>query len=74
MCLVFAPPTRGPCLLRGIGSAVCPSAPKGLPQSREKNTATDYRSAKSKLVLMCLGGLAIKHHQTQKKKKNAFGK
>ena len=34
MYLVFAPPTLWPCLLRGIGSAVCPSAPKGLPQNR----------------------------------------
>ena len=32
--LVCAPPTLGACLLRSIARAVCPSAPKGLPQNR----------------------------------------
>ena len=32
--LVCAPPTLRACLLRSIARAVCPSAPKGLPQNR----------------------------------------
>lgn len=34
MYVVFAPPTLLARLLRSIACAVCPSAPKGLPQAR----------------------------------------
>ncbi|NDP40821.1 MAG: hypothetical protein GZ093_19180 [Rhodoferax sp.] len=40
--------TLGPCLLRGTGSAVCPSTPKGFPQNRAKTGGEDRRCRAAK--------------------------